>query len=186
LTVTESSYADGKPAALLDIFEVELGASCPSNSHPEDVYVTERRWRHISRFDSSSDAQFLAAFVDTEPVVLQGYCDRIVAGKFEKTAAKCSLGLVRPDDLWWWIRDDNGKRKNRAVFRLGKIGRVRYDLALTDPAWLDQLNLLPAGIYPHSFFYGDKPLNTLLTISLGEAFQGFHYKLVAGVVNLPA
>ncbi len=37
--------------------------------------------------------------------------------------------------------------------------------------------------------YEHEPLlapRTLLTMSLGEPFEGFHYKLVAGVVNLPA
>jgi hypothetical protein len=45
---------------------------------------------------------------------------------------------------------------------------------------------LPAGIYPHALFFGDKPPRTLLTMSLSEPFENFHYKLVAGVVNLPA
>jgi hypothetical protein len=44
---------------------------------------------------------------------------------------------------------------------------------------------LPAGIYPHLFISG-KPFNTLLTVSLSEPFDGFHYKLVAAVLCLPA
>ena len=85
----------------------------------------------------------------------------------------------------WWIREENGKRKNRAVFYFGREGRVHYDLPVTDPAWLDQLKFLPDGIHRHSLLCGDKRLKTYLTISLSEAFQGFHYKLVAGVVTLP-
>jgi hypothetical protein len=97
-----------------------------------------------------------------------------------------SLELIHPEDLWWWIREDSGKRKNRALFRAGQASRVRYDLAVTDPGWLDRLNLLPAGIYPHAFFFNGKLPRTLLTMSLSEPFEGFHYKLVAGVVCLPA
>jgi hypothetical protein len=186
LTRKEASYVDGKEASLLDVFEAELGEGCGSNSHPEDVFVTGKPWRAVRRFDGPSDAQILSGCVNKERVVLQGYCDRVAAGQFQKTPAKCSLGLVDPEDLWWWIRDDAGKRRNRAVFRLGQMGRVRYDLAVTDPKWLDMLNLLPAGIYPHSFLHGGKPPKTLLTISLSEPFEGFHYKLVAGVVGLPA
>ena len=59
-------------------------------------------------------------------------------------------------------------------------------MAVTDPAWLDQLKLLPAGIYPHALFFKTKPPTTYLTMSLSEPFEGFHYKLVAGVVTLPA
>jgi hypothetical protein len=184
LTVKETCYPDGRETALLDVFEAELGEKCGSNCHPEDVFVTAKPWLPVRRFDTPSDAQFLAAYINKEPVVLQGYCDRVLASRFEQTPAQCSLGLVRPEDLWWWIREENGKRRNRAVFRLGKVGRVRYDLAVTDPKWLDLLNLLPAGIHPHALLSGGKPSNTLLIVSLSEPFEGFHYKLVAGVVNL--
>ena len=152
----------------------------------EDVRISDKPWQAIRRFDEPRDMQFLAACAGKDSIVLEGYCDRVLAGRFEKTPAKCSLGLVRPDDLWWWVREENGKRKNRACFRLGHVGRIRYDLAVTDPAWLAQLNLLPAGIYPHAFFFRVKPHTTLLTVSLSEPFEGFHYKLVAGVVTLPA
>ncbi|MDR3774471.1 MAG: hypothetical protein P4L26_14035 [Terracidiphilus sp.] len=185
LTIKETCYPDGRQVALLDVFEVELGENCGTNSHPEDVYITGKPWHALRRFESHSDSQFLADFVNKEPVVMQGYCDRVPVSKFERTPAKCSLELVHGEDLWWWIREGNDKRKNRAVFRLGQIGRIRYDLAVTDPAWLDQLNLLPAGIHSHALLCGGKPRNTLLTVSLSEPFEGFHYKLVAAVVLLP-
>ena len=118
--------------------------------------------------------------------MLNGNGDRICVRHFEKDAAEASLELVQPQDVWWWIREENGKRRNRALFRLGHANRVRYDLAVTDPVWLAQLNLLTAGIYPHSLFFKDKLPGTLFTVSLSEPYEGFHYKLVAGVVNLPA
>jgi hypothetical protein len=186
LTVKETCYPDGKETALLDVFEAELGQDCGSNCHPEDVFVTERPWRPIRRFDGPNDARFLAAYINKGPSVLQGFGDRVYTRKIEGSPVERSLELIRPEDLWWWIREESGKRKNRAIFRAGHVVRTRYDLAVTDPAWLNQLNLLPAGIYPHSFFFGGKPSQTLLTISLSEPFEKFHYKLVAGVVNLPA
>jgi hypothetical protein len=186
LTVRETSYADGKPAALLDVFEAELGERCGTNSHPEDVYVSGNPWQRIRRFDQPSDAQFLAAYVNKGPSILQGSSDRVYGRKIDAAPVERSLELIHPEDLWWWIREENGKRKNRAIFRAGHVGRVRYDLAVTDPAWLDQLNLLPAGIYPCGFFAKGTPPRTLLTVSLSEVFEGFHYKLVAGVVALPA
>ena len=66
----------------------------------------------------------------------------------------------------------------RALFRRH---HVTYDLAVTDPRWLERLNLMPAGIYPHTAFT-DPAAETWLTISLSEAFYGWHYKLVAAVV----
>ena len=186
LTVKETCYANGKPAALLDVFEAELGENCGSNCHPEDVFVTGEVWRLVRRFDNPRDARFLADYVNKGPAILQGYGDRVYTRKIDSVPVDNSLEFIHPEDLWWWIRDESGKRKNRAIFRAGHVSRVRYDLAVTDPAWLDQLKLLPAGIYPHAFFFKDKPAKTFLTVSLSEPFEGFHYKLVAGVINLPS
>ncbi len=185
LTEKESRYADGKPAALLDIFEGELGEKCGTNCHPEDVHVTGKPWRLIRRFDERSDLECLSKHISKRPSVLQGYNDCVSAARVIEVPRERSLELIQPEDLWWWIREDKGKRRNRAVFRVSNESRVRYDLAVTDPVWLDQLNLLTAGIYPHALFFKNKPPRTLLTMSLSEPFEGFHYKLVAGVVALP-
>lgn len=186
LTVKETSYPDGKQVALLDVIEAELGEPCGSNSHPEDVYVTGKPWQRLRDFDAPADAEILRDFIDKEPVVLGGYSDRVSAHRLEKKPLQSSLGLIHPEYLWWWVREGGGKRRNRAVFRLGKEGRVRFDLAVTDPKWLEQLNFMPAGIYPHSFIAGLKKSNPLLTVSMSEPFEGFHYKLVAAVLPVPS
>jgi hypothetical protein len=80
-----------------------------------------------------------------------------------------------------WIREEGSKRRYRALFRRH---HVTYDLAVTDPRWLERLDLLPAGIYPHATF-ADSVTATWLTISLSEAFHGWHYKLVAAVITVP-
>jgi len=128
LTRSEARYTDGKEVALLDVFEIELEADCGSNYHPEDVLIAGTPCRRIRRFDAPSDVDLLRRMVHSEPVVLQGYCDRIDKRKLESSAALISLGLLEPEDLWWWIREESEKRKCRAIFRLGHEGRIRYDL----------------------------------------------------------
>ena len=91
---------------------------------------------------------------------------------------QASLVLVCPTEIHWWIRGEGDKRKNRALFRRHN---VTYDLSVTDPRWLERLNLMPAGIYPHSTF-AEADCETWLTVSLSEAFHGWHYKLVAAVL----
>lgn len=184
VTVQEASYANGKPVAPLDLFEVELGDGCGSCSHPEDTYITSKKWKFIRRFDQPEEHKILVSLCSKSASIFQSYEDRIYGKKFEHAEAVTSLELLQPDDLWWWVREENGKRKNRALFRMGRAGRARYDLAVTDPVWLEQLSLLPAGVYPHAMFCGKEPEKPLLVISLSEPFQGFHYKLVAGVVQL--
>jgi hypothetical protein len=186
LTIRQTCYPNGSEARILDVFEVELGEKCGSNCHPEDVFVAEVPWKPVGRINEPRDTQFLDSYVNKRPDLLQGYGDRIYVRKFADGPATHSLELIQPDDLWWWIRESGGKRKNRALFRLGHVSRAHYDLAVTDPVWLDGLHLLPAGIYPHGFFFGGKPPKTLLTVSLSEPFEKFHYKLIAGVVSLPA
>jgi hypothetical protein len=185
LTLKEASYPNGKEVALLDVFEAELGEKCGSKCHPEDVYVTEKPWQPVRRADEPRGERFLSGCAGKGPAILQGCGDRVYGRQIEGHPAEKSLELIRPDDLWWWIRDDTGKRKNRALFRAGHVGRTRYDLPVTDPIWIQKLNRLPSGIYPHANFLDGKTLKTFLTISLSEPFDGFHYKLVAGVVCLP-
>jgi len=186
LTRNEASYPDGKEVAVLDVFEAEFDEKCGSNCHPEDAYVTRKHWSLLRRFDKPGDAKFLEAYVNKGPSILGGCTDRVYGRKIAGTPVDKSLELIHPEDLWWWIRDDAGKRRNRAIFRAGHASRVRYDLAVTDPTLLDQLNLLPVGIYPHGLFLKGKSAKTFFIVSLSEPFEGFHYKLVAGVVNLPA
>jgi hypothetical protein len=186
VTRRQACYPDGNEVALLDVFEAELGERCGSNGHPEDIYVTEKPWQHVRRFVEPRDAQFLASYLNKGPAILQGCGDRVYGRKIESSPLEKSLELIPPENLWWWIREENGKRKNRALFRASHVIRICYDLAVTDPIWLEKLRPRPAGIYPHSQFFDGKPPKTLLTVSLNEPFEGFHYKLVAGVVCLPA
>ena len=67
------------------------------------------------------------------------------------------------------------------------VSRVRYDLAVTDPSWLDQLNLLTAGIYPHGFFFkGTNIPRTFLTVSLSEPFKASITSWLPGSASLLA
>ena len=186
LTLGEARYRDGKDISLLDVFEIEIDKSCGSNHHPEDILIAGTPLNWIRRFDRSDDLELLGEMASTEPVVFQGCCDRIDAHELEHKAARHSLSLLEPEDLWWWIREDSGKRRSRANFRLGHEGRVRYDLPVTDPDWLDQLNFMPTGVHSHATLCGGRRTRTYLTASLSEPFEGFHYKLIAGVINLPA
>jgi hypothetical protein len=167
------------------VFEAEVGEPCASNCHPEDVYLNPSPFQFLERYDQPRHSAGLMLHASKGQTVLQGASDRIYGKKLESYPVDHSIELIKPDDLWWWIRDEAGKRRNRALFRVGHPNRLRYDLAVTDPAWLRQLNLLPPGIYPHATLMGGQPSRTLLTASLSEAFDGFHYKLIAGVVTLP-
>jgi len=174
---------DGSEARLLDVIDIHLDAKCARGCHPEDWLLSDQAWSLVSRPLDLEAWKVLEASLSKTANVLDGCRDRISASVVKQRGVARSLTLVRPDDLWWWIRKSSSGRKYRALFRQD---RVRYDLALTDPAWLAPLKLLPEGLYEHSTICGGSPPETLLTISLSEEFDRFHYKLVAGVVIKPS
>jgi hypothetical protein len=85
-----------------------------------------------------------------------------------------SDSLVPPSDIRWLNRN-----KARVEFRLES---VYYALPLTDPAYVGPLKRLEEGDYPSSALGIPEDGKILFTISLGEPFEGFCYKLVAAVV----
>jgi hypothetical protein len=170
----EYALDDGSEPRLLDAIEVELHYAQPSDSHPEDWQIAPVRWRLVER---PVDVGKLAG-PESSTTILRGYRDRMSVDEIKAKPLHASLALICPEELHWWIRDDRGRRRSRALFQRH---HVTYDFAVTDPRWLDQLNLLPAGIYPDSTFAAAGS-ETWLTISLSEPYFGFHYKLVAGVI----
>ena len=178
LCAFEYSLDDGTEPRLLDVIEVELHYALPTDSHPEDWQIAPTRWHLVERPANATRLQKVIAAADKATTILRGYRDRMSEDEIKAKPLQASLALVCPDELHWWIREDRGKRKHRALFQRH---HVTYDFSVTDPHWLDQLNLLPAGIYPHCTFV-TKAAETWLTVSLSEPFHNFHYKLVAGVI----
>ena len=178
LSPAEYMLADGSEPRLLDLIEVELHYALPSVAHPEDWQIAPVRWSLIQRPASPAHLQKLAAAADKSNTILRGYRDRMTTDEIQQKPMQASLTFISPSHIHWWIRGADSKRKYRALFRRH---HVTYDYAVTDPRWLERLNLMPAGIYPHSNF-ADPTAETWLTISLSEAFRGWHYKLVAAVI----
>jgi hypothetical protein len=169
--------AGGEPR-MLDLIGVDLDRAIPSNAHPEDWKIAPGRWNLLERPAASSRIRPLLDRTEASRVILGGCRDRISATEITCKPRQTSLTLIKPSDIHWWIRDESGKRRSRALFH---CHHVAYDLPVTDPHWLDLLNLLPAGIYPHCKLADDGG-ETWFTASLSEAYFGWHYKLVAAVI----
>jgi hypothetical protein len=168
---------------LLDVFEVDLHYAIPSDCHPEDWVTSPQFWRLIERPCSDKTWKKVAERVERRGPLLGGYSDRVWASYFKNKPAEASLALVCPTDVWWWAREERGKIKYRALF---KLNNITYDLAVTDPRWLEQMRLLPAGIYPHRLL-APETAETWLAVSLSEAFSpggggAAHFRIVAGVI----
>jgi hypothetical protein len=168
---------------LMDVFEVELHYAMPSECHPEDWVAMPNWWRLVERPCSEKNWNKVGKLVERRGKLLGGYSDRVWEETLRKRPAEASLALVCPTDLWWWIREERGKLKYRVLFRKDN---VTYDLAVTDPRWLEQMRLMPIGIHPHRLLVPEA-METWLTISLSEAFSpggggAAHFRIVAGVI----
>jgi hypothetical protein len=178
LCACEYALDDGTEPRLLDMIEVELYYALRSRSHPEDWQIAPTPWHLVGRADATAQWAEMTARKTKATGILRDHRDRAAAWELNYKPLKSSLCLVCPSEIYWWIREDKGKRKYRALFH---YNYVTYDFALTDPRWLDRLKALPDGIYPHVDF-ADANTETWFTISLSEPYFGFHYKLVAGVI----
>jgi hypothetical protein len=165
---------DGNPTRLLEPSEVDLNRGVTPGLHPQGPEIAPAPW-HLVEWPAEERQRITdEAKSRTVPHDHQG---RIAAWELKWKPARASLDLVCPDDLHWWIREENGSRSYRALFRQN---HVDYDLALADESWREQLANEPAGIYRHAECVPAEA-ETWLTIGLSEPVLGFHYKIVAGV-----
>ncbi len=185
--LTPREYALGNGAGeprLLDVIEVEVHYALPTDCHPEDWVIAPVAWNLLDRPCSGKLWEQVSGRADSGTSVLGGYRDRLAAKELSRKPMKSSLSFFAPDDVWWWVKEQRGERKNRALFQRN---HVTFNLPVTDPAWIAQMNLLPAGIYSHRMF-APNAKNTWLTVSLSEAFrahasaEAWHYRIVAGVI----
>ena len=181
LEPSEYVLDDGTEPRLLDVIQIELHFALPTDWHPEDWQIAPVRWHLLERPVKAKRWETAVTAAEKASTILRGYRDRMAVAGIVDKPLQSSLVLVCPSEINWWIREERGKRKYRALFQRN---HVTYDFAVTDPHWLEQLDLLPVGIYPHASFAA-KSEDTWFTISLSEAFYGWHYKLVAGVIVAP-
>jgi len=117
----------------------------------------------------------LEPHIVSDPYLFGNASDRIECARFEESPAESSLALVTPKSVRLEITTSySGKRQVRALFSLGI---THYGLVVTDPKWKRRLAGLPIGA-------SQTIHNAMITISLGEPFHGFCYKLVAAVIPL--
>ncbi|MEK7827361.1 MAG: hypothetical protein AAB299_06480, partial [Thermodesulfobacteriota bacterium] len=163
----------------MDIITIETqGAAC----HPyqkENVLIAEKHpwiWQRKLPLDAlpnladDVNSLWLTGFHSTN-----GVNDR-VPEETVKEANDPSLYLIRPDDFTLVVSDDlDGRNKVRARFAYRD---TPYLLSVTDPG-IERTYLMKD--------QGEYPLinrDLYLTVSLGEPFNGYCYKLVAAVITI--
>lgn len=166
----------GRQIRLLDLVRIPLAAPVPIPEQPENWHLAPGRWQHLGRADSS-DIQALRPILSLGRTLLGNTGDSVVSG----TQQTSSLALVEPKTLSWRVKGRPGRSPQaRALFSLS--GQP-YDLAVTHPTWEKKIKGL--GLGDHD----ERVVNLAnggvwFCISLGEAFHGRCYKLIAAIVSV--
>lgn len=175
----ERQYRDGSDPRVLDILDVPVLRANPKGFQRENWLLDpERYWERVSRVASDDLERF------TDPVAplwindissYNGRNDRIqveIANGLDN-----SLRLVRVNRLELVVSQpglDFGNYRRRVQGRFQYNG-ADYWLRVTDPIYERQYLQKSNGDYQ----VGD----AFLTISLGEPYQGYAYKLIAAIIQ---
>ena len=152
---------------MLSVVRLSNVVPCPEEAHTENVYCSciEQFDYDISQLPSSMNQ-----FIDSRHQSIFHNRGRAVSAEMLRNISY-SLMLIHPDKAGVYRDENREKSKNRMKFTYYGI---EYDFPITDPAFLDEFKREPER-------YADIP-NVYLAISLGLEFEGWHHKLVAGVI----
>lgn len=172
----ECSFQDGSNPEVLDIIDVPLKQHCPKTYQSENWSVDpEYYWVRVGRLTWQSLARLCE---EPSRLWVNGYGgypgenDRIPLCEAERLKHSLVLLKVRSIVITTVTRSDDRRRKVYGEF---VHKHVRYRLSVTDPV-IEQFYLAkPDGRYEIGECY--------LTISLGEDFEGFCYKLIAAIIE---
>ena len=175
----ERQYENGSDPSVLDVIDVPVLDAQPSSFQRENWLLDPKYYWNKVRSMTRDD---LADFIDpATPLWVNGYGtyngqnDRIPLD--EANGLDSSLRLIKVDRLELVVTQP-GRAFNdyrRRVQGRFTYGDADYWLRVTDPAYERRYLSQPDGDYEVGESY--------LTVSLGESYQGYSYKLIAAVIE---
>jgi len=178
LSLKEASYRNGKTPELLDVIAIPLTRHSPDSYQTENYLVDKGPWvkkrqfpiSDLSRLCDHADSLWIDGYHSNN-----GLNDRIPEELVKKRVTS-SLLFIRPERVSFTIEEGpNLLKRVRSRFTLAGL---EYWLSVTDPLVENRYFHEDVGQYPIN------KRDLYFTISIGESYEGYCYKLVAGVVNL--
>lgn len=182
LTYLQRHLGDGGDPRHFDLLRVGFAKPLPAQTQPENWLIDGSAWTLVRRPAPPEASRLLERRLYTGEQLFGSCADRI-AVTVHATAPE-SLLLVKPREVRWLTSLYGGQKRARVSFAMG---RVSYNLSVTDPPMADLLKGMPVGQHSAAEVgIGEaEERRMLFTLSLGEAFQGNYYKLVASVLIPP-
>ena len=178
LSVKEIQYIHGNAPELLDVISIPLARHDPHSYQTENYLVDEGPWARKGPFPQK-DLPGLCDPVDS--LWLNGYHSRNglndrMPEEIVREKIRSSLLFIRPDQAAITVEEGPDLLKRvRARFH---FAGEEYCLPVTDPVVENRYFQEEIGQYP--LIKG----NVYFTVSIGEPYEGYCYKLVAGIVDL--
>ena len=177
--------SDGTEPGPLDVVGVDLAEACPSPGQPENWTIGNQPWI-LRRRPAGRDLYGILRSALVPGPALLGSFGRSIAERASASACS-SLALVAPAMLRWSVGERvRNRRQPRVLF---KLKERLYNLPVTDPLWTAKITRSLMGKGPGwqpSGAVGIPRGQVLITVSLGEPYEGQRYKLAAGIVVLPS
>jgi len=179
---------DNRPLKVLAIVDVPVTHRMRDPVHPEDWIVdATRSWKRVGQLTPGNVEEFEEYPIDLW-LESPSNTDRATGAFLRKRPKHQSLYLVRPSELrieLSFVHNQFKKvdqKRTRAKF---SYCRHEYEMGLTDPIFTDRyctafpsLGAKPSTVRPP---YQDE---CLLCVSLTPEFNGYHYKVVAAILEL--
>lgn len=186
VSTLEIMLKDGGLPHFLDIIEIEVDRNENNPIQPENWLIEKKRWKKTGRIDVDS---VFKHFIERPANLWEGsFCqpDRISTDEYIRSEYNSSLCIIKPETFSMEIcvifNEFEGREQKR---RRGKFlyNGVNYDLAITDP----EIDRKYFRHFP-GIDDGIKQITMdvekcLLCISLTPEFNGYHYKLIATVIE---
>lgn len=152
---------------LLSIVKLYNVVPCPNKPHTENVYYSKLEQY---KYDLSHNVNIINHLFDSTHQAIFHNRGRAVSAEMSM-GINYSLMLIHAENACAYIDENREKSKNRMSFT---YCGADYDFPITDPIFLDEFKKEPERYVNISDVY--------LTLSLGLEFEGWHHKLVAGVI----
>jgi hypothetical protein len=183
LTDANCRFQTGKLPKVFDVIDVELHSPEESTSQPENWYIDDSKdWRRIGTLSTQG---LPGVYAETPPDLWLAHGerqDRISTTALLAMSPVTSLCLVAVTGFRMVLEWNSftSRHRRRACF---KYGGVDYDFGLTDPEMDNFLHPFPQAGATKKV---DHPTGSekIVCVSLTPPFQGYHYKIVATVLEI--
>ena len=177
---------NGSEPAVLDLISVDLDRTNPEPGYPENWLIGAQSWLLRKRPVGGDSEPLLQAALRSRSWLLLGTMGNRVP-EAEAARASVSFALVAPSKLEWSLdRREDQRPHPRVRFHLSGH---EYNLPVTDPIWIPRITRavgpLPPGLYRRDIVGIQPKDRVFIAVSLSAPFQGYCYKLAAGIVVLP-